>query len=92
MVAQHGLGRDRARRILRVLEDGGRASASPERPGVLEPRRRRSALQRARLADALEGVGSLVCVPLNFPSQSVGLVYVDRLNDNLLGRVQAARA
>ena len=37
------------------------------------------------LVDALEGVGSLVCVPLNFPSQSVGLVYVDRLNDNLLG-------
>jgi len=30
-------------------------------------------------------VGSLVSVPLNFPSQSVGLVYVDRLNDNLLG-------
>jgi transcriptional regulator with PAS, ATPase and Fis domain len=26
-----------------------------------------------------------VCVPLNFPSQSFGLVYVDRLNDNLLG-------
>ena len=24
-------------------------------------------------------------MPLNFPSQSVGLVYVDRLNDNLLG-------
>jgi two-component system response regulator HydG len=37
------------------------------------------------LAGALEGVGSLVCVPLNFPSQSVGLVYVDRFNDNLLG-------
>src|SRR5919198_717616 len=37
------------------------------------------------LLGALEGVGSLVCVPLNFPSQSVGLVYVDRLNDNLLG-------
>ncbi len=30
-------------------------------------------------------MGSLVCVPLNFPSQSLGLVYVDRLNDNLLG-------
>jgi transcriptional regulator with GAF, ATPase, and Fis domain len=37
------------------------------------------------LTASLEGVGSLVCVPLNFPSQSVGLVYVDRLNDNLLG-------
>jgi len=30
-------------------------------------------------------VGSLVCVPLNFPSQSMGLVYVDRLNDSLQG-------
>jgi Nif-specific regulatory protein len=37
------------------------------------------------LGGALEGVGSLVCVPLNFPSQSVGMVYVDRFNDNLLG-------
>jgi len=37
------------------------------------------------VAEALEGVGSLVCVPLNFPSQALGLVYVDRLNDNLLG-------
>src|SRR5206468_9345744 len=39
----------------------------------------------AALADILEGVGSLVCVPLNFPSQALGLVYVDRLNDSLLG-------
>src|SRR5205814_2976415 len=37
------------------------------------------------LGGALEGVGSLVCVPLNFPSQSIGLVYVDRFSDNLLG-------
>jgi transcriptional regulator with GAF, ATPase, and Fis domain len=37
------------------------------------------------MVDALDGVGSLVCVPLNFPSQSVGLVFVDRLSDNLLG-------
>jgi transcriptional regulator with GAF, ATPase, and Fis domain len=29
-----------------------------------------------------------VCVPLNFPSQAVGLVYVDRLHDNLLGAFQ----
>jgi transcriptional regulator with GAF, ATPase, and Fis domain len=34
---------------------------------------------------ALESVGSLVCVPLNFPSQAVGLVYVDRFSDSLLG-------
>ena len=26
-----------------------------------------------------------MCVPLNFPSQSLGMVYVDRLNDSLLG-------
>jgi transcriptional regulator with GAF, ATPase, and Fis domain len=37
------------------------------------------------LAGPLEGVGSLVLVPVNFPSQAVGLVYVDRLTENLLG-------
>ena len=84
VVAQHGLGRDRARRVLRMLEDvigprfaeGGpvfssRVSADPR-------------FSRA-MSEALEGVGSLVCVPLNFPSQAVGMVFVDRLNDNLLG-------
>jgi hypothetical protein len=37
------------------------------------------------LSGALSGVFSLVVVPLNFPSQAVGLVYVDRLSDNLRG-------
>src|SRR5689334_13719539 len=84
VVAQHGLGRDRARRILRVLESvsGGRlAEGGPVFSSrvVADPR------FAAALADSLDGVGSLVCVPLNFPSQAVGLVYVDRLNDSLLG-------
>ncbi len=84
VVAQHGLGRDRARRILRVIEgvvgprlmEGGPLFSSRV---TADPR------FTAALVDVLEGVGSLVCVPLNFPSQSVGLVYVDRLNDSLLG-------
>jgi transcriptional regulator with GAF, ATPase, and Fis domain/tetratricopeptide (TPR) repeat protein len=84
VVAQHGLGRDRARRILqsvdgmvghRVAESGplfsSRVTADPRFAGASH--------------DALEGVGSLVCVPLNFPSQAVGLVYVDRFSDSLLG-------
>ncbi|MEO5618368.1 MAG: sigma 54-interacting transcriptional regulator, partial [Candidatus Eisenbacteria bacterium] len=84
VVAQHGLGRDRARRVLRALEsvggdrmgDGGPLFSSRV---VADPR------FGAAMTDSLEGVGSLVSVPLNFPSQSVGLVYVDRLNDSLLG-------
>jgi len=84
VVAQHGLGRDRARRVLRVLEtvigdrlgDGGPLFSSRV---VADPR------FNAAITDSLDGVGSLVCVPLNFPSQSIGLVYVDRLNDSLLG-------
>jgi len=84
VVAQHGLGRDRARRILQTIEgmvghrtaDSGplfssRVSADPRFNGAL--------------GGALESVGSLVCVPLNFPSQAVGLVYVDRFSDSLLG-------
>jgi transcriptional regulator with GAF, ATPase, and Fis domain len=37
------------------------------------------------LGGSLEGVGSLVCVPLNFPSQALGMVYVDRFSENLHG-------
>ena len=84
VVAQHGLGRDRARRVLRVLEtlSGDRmAEAGP----VFSSRVTADPRFSAALADALEGVGSLVCVPLTFPSQAFGVVYVDRLNDNLLG-------
>jgi len=84
VVAQHGLGRDRARRVLRVLEAvaGNRFA---ENGPMFSSRVTADPRFSGALADALDGVGSLVCVPLNFPSQAVGLVYVDRLNDNLLG-------
>jgi transcriptional regulator with GAF, ATPase, and Fis domain/tetratricopeptide (TPR) repeat protein len=84
VVAQHGLGRERARRMLRVLESvsGNRLAESGP---MFSSRLAADPRFTGSLADALEGVGSLVCVPLNFPSQAVGLVYVDRLNDNLLG-------
>ena len=84
VVAQHGLGRDRARRMLRVLEVASGARMSESGP-IFSSRVAADPRFSTALADALEGVGSLVCVPLNFPSQAVGLVYVDRLNDNLLG-------
>jgi transcriptional regulator with GAF, ATPase, and Fis domain/Tfp pilus assembly protein PilF len=84
VVAQHGLGRDRARRILRVLEEAIGARLAESGP-MFSSRVAADPRFSAAVADALEGVGSLVCVPLNFPSQSVGLVFVDRLNDNLLG-------
>ncbi len=84
VVAQHGLGRDRARRMLRVLETvaGNRFT---ENGPIFSSRVAADPRFSVALADALEGVGSLVCVPLNFPSQAVGMVYLDRLNDNLLG-------
>ncbi|MBI5711177.1 MAG: sigma 54-interacting transcriptional regulator [Candidatus Eisenbacteria bacterium] len=84
VVAQHGLGRDRARRILRVIEDVVGARIAESGP-VFSSRVAADPRFGPAVMDALEGIGSLVCVPLNFPSQSVGLVYVDRLNDNLLG-------
>jgi transcriptional regulator with GAF, ATPase, and Fis domain/Tfp pilus assembly protein PilF len=84
VVAQHGLGRDRARRILHVI-DGATGSRLSDSGPVFSSRVTADARFSSALAGAMEGVGSLVCVPLNFPSQSVGLVYVDRLSDNLLG-------
>ena len=84
VVAQHALGRDRARRMLRVLESVA-GSRFAENGPMFSSRVAADPRFSGALADALEGVGSLVCVPLNFPSQAVGLVYVDRLNDNLLG-------
>jgi transcriptional regulator with GAF, ATPase, and Fis domain/tetratricopeptide (TPR) repeat protein len=84
VVAQHGLGRDRARRVLRVLEAVSGTRFAENGP-MFSSRVAADPRFGASLTDALEGVGSLVCVPLNFPSQAVGLVYVDRLNDNLLG-------
>jgi tetratricopeptide (TPR) repeat protein len=84
VVAQHGVGRDRARRILRVIESVAGTRLAESGP-VFSSRVAADPRFSGAVAEALEGVGSLVCVPLNFPSQSVGLVYVDRLNDNLLG-------
>ncbi|HEY2954267.1 MAG TPA: sigma 54-interacting transcriptional regulator [Candidatus Eisenbacteria bacterium] len=84
VVAQHGLGRERARRVLRVIE-GVIGSRITESGPLFSSRVIADPRFSAAIVDALEGVGSLVCVPLNFPSQSMGLVYVDRLNDNLLG-------
>jgi transcriptional regulator with GAF, ATPase, and Fis domain len=84
VVAQHGVGRDRARRILRVIENMGGSRIAESGP-LFSSRVAADPRLTGAVADALDGVGSLVCVPLNFPSQSLGLVYVDRLNDNLLG-------
>src|SRR5438477_11027128 len=84
IVAQDGLGRDRSRRIMRVIESVSGHRIAENGP-VFSSRVTADPRFGAALTDALEGVGSLVCVPLNFPSQSVGMVYVDRLNDNLLG-------
>jgi len=84
VVTQHGLGRDRARRILRAIEAIGGHRLAENGP-MFSSRVTADPRFSAALTDVLEGVGSLVVVPLNFPSQSVGMVYVDRLNDNLLG-------
>lgn len=84
VVAQHGLGRDRARRVLRVLEQVAGTRFAENGP-MFSSRVTADPRFTSAIPDALESVGSLVCVPLNFPSQGVGLVYVDRLNDNLLG-------
>jgi transcriptional regulator with GAF, ATPase, and Fis domain/Tfp pilus assembly protein PilF len=84
VVAQHGLGRDRARRILQTIASmvGHRTA---ETGPLFSSRVTADPRFSSALHDALEGVGSLVCVPLNFPSQAVGLVYVDRFSDSLLG-------
>lgn len=84
VVAQHGLGRDRARRIMRVLETAAGTRFAENGP-MFSSRVSADPRFAPSLTEALDSVGSLVCVPLNFPSQSVGLVYVDRLNDSLLG-------
>jgi transcriptional regulator with GAF, ATPase, and Fis domain len=76
-----GLGRDRAR-VLKVIEAVA-GSGSPRTDRCSRAASPRSAIQCRRDGRA-DAVGSLVCVPLNF-HQSIGLVYVDRLNDNLLG-------
>ncbi len=84
VVAQHGLGRDRARRILQTIESlvGYRTADSGP---LFSSRVADDPRFSGAIAGALESVGSLVSVPLNFPSQAVGLVYVDRFSDSLLG-------
>jgi Nif-specific regulatory protein len=84
VVAQHGLGRDRARRVLRVIETVAGSRLAEIGP-LFSSRVTADPRFSGGVVEAMEGVGSLVCIPLNFPSQSVGLVYVDRLHDNLLG-------
>jgi transcriptional regulator with GAF, ATPase, and Fis domain len=84
VVAQHGLGRDRARRMLKSIVDASGQRLAENGP-LFSSRVSADPRFETAITDSLEGVGSLVCVPLNFPSQAMGLVYVDRLNDNLLG-------
>jgi transcriptional regulator with GAF, ATPase, and Fis domain len=84
VVAQHGLGRDRARRMLKTIVQVSGIRLAESGP-LFSSRVSADPRFESAITDSLEGVGSLVCVPLNFPSQAVGLVYVDRLNDNLLG-------
>jgi transcriptional regulator with GAF, ATPase, and Fis domain len=84
VVATHNLGTERARKILSAVD---RASGRDLSNGVPLFASRVAADPRfhADLSRNLSGVFSLVVVPLSFPSQAVGLVYVDRLNDNLRG-------
>ncbi|HET9328813.1 MAG TPA: sigma 54-interacting transcriptional regulator [Candidatus Eisenbacteria bacterium] len=84
VVAQHGLGRDRARRIMQLVQ-GLAGHRMGESGPVYSSRVAADPRFSAALGGSLEGVGSLVCVPLNFPSQALGMVYVDRFSDNLHG-------
>jgi len=84
VVAHHNLGAERAKKALQALERVlGREllAGSP----VFKSRIAADPRFAADLLGGLAGVFSLVVVPLNFPSQAVGLVYVDRLTDNLRG-------
>jgi tetratricopeptide (TPR) repeat protein len=84
VVATHNLGTERARKILSAVD---RASGRDLSNGVPLFASRVAADPRfhAELSRNLSGVFSLVVVPLSFPSQAIGMVYVDRLNDNLRG-------
>jgi len=84
VVAAHNLGADRARKVLRLLEKvGGRDVANGS--ALFASRVAADPRFHADLSGPLSGVFSLVMVPLSFPSQAVGIVYVDRLNDNVNG-------
>jgi Nif-specific regulatory protein len=84
VVAQHGLGRDRARKILQMVQ-GTVGHRIAECGPVFSSRVAADPRFSAELGGSLEGVGSLVAVPLNFPSQALGMLYVDRFSDNLHG-------
>jgi len=84
VVAHHNLGAERARKALASLERVLGRELVQGAP-VFKSRIAADPRFAGELSGALAGVFSLVVVPLNFPSQAVGLVYVDRLSDNLRG-------
>ncbi len=84
VVAHYSLGAERAKKVLAGLERVvGRDLVGGE--PVFKSRIAADPRFAGELAGALSGVYSLVVVPLTFPSQAIGLVYVDRLTDNLRG-------
>ena len=84
VVAHHNLGAERAKKVLVALERVLGRELIAGAP-VFKSRIAADPRFAGELSGALAGVFSLVVVPLNFPSQAVGLVYVDRLSDNLRG-------
>jgi Nif-specific regulatory protein len=84
VVSHHNLGADRARKVLAALERVAGRELVQGAP-VFKSRIAADPAFASDLSGALAGVFSLVVVPLTFPSQAVGLVYVDRLTDNLRG-------
>jgi transcriptional regulator with GAF, ATPase, and Fis domain/tetratricopeptide (TPR) repeat protein len=84
VVSHHNLGADRARKVLASLERVLGRELVQGAP-VFKSRIAADPAFAGELSGALAGVFSLVVVPLTFPSQAVGLVYVDRLTDNLRG-------
>jgi transcriptional regulator with GAF, ATPase, and Fis domain/tetratricopeptide (TPR) repeat protein len=84
VVAHHNLGADRAKKVLASLERVVGRELVQGAP-VFKSRIAADPAFAGELSGALQGVFSLVVVPLTFPSQAVGLVYVDRLTDNLRG-------
>jgi transcriptional regulator with GAF, ATPase, and Fis domain/Tfp pilus assembly protein PilF len=84
VVAHHSLGAERAKKALAALERVMGRELVQGAP-VFKSRIAADPRFAGELSGPLSGVFSLVVVPLNFPSQAVGLVYVDRLSDNLRG-------
>jgi transcriptional regulator with GAF, ATPase, and Fis domain len=84
VMATYNLGVERARGMLRSVERAGGRELLNGNP-LFASRVAADRRFHADLAGHLNGVFSLVVVPLAFPSQSIGLVCVDRLNDNPRG-------